>query len=254
MKPRVTRRPRRILVLDVGGSHIRVAHSAHAKVYRIPSGPSMDPTRMMKKLARELKGERYSAVSIGYPGLVIRGKIRREPHNLAKGWVDFDFARAFGCPTRIVNDAAMQALGSYGGGNMLFLGLGTGLGTAMIYDGALAPMELAHLAYKKGRTYEDYVGERGLLRLGKKKWEKEVYAVVETLSAALEPDYVMLGGGNVRKLKQLPPGVRRGDNLNAIVGGIRLWADPPSQGTAESLPPLKARKIHRTRRKGHPAR
>jgi len=179
------------------------------------------------KMARDVKqataGWAYSAVSIGYPGPVIHNRPVSEPHNLGRGWVGFDFRKAFGHPVRIINDAAMQALGSYEGGRMLFLGLGTGLGSAMIVDGILEPMELAHLPYEKGRTYEDYVGIRGLKRLGKKKWRRHVMDVVKQLKAALEADYVVLGGGNAKLLKKLPPGAKPGDNNNAFRGGFRLW-------------------------------
>ncbi|MCI4372402.1 MAG: ROK family protein [Thermoplasmata archaeon] len=214
---------RRVLILDIGGSHVKAAFSDSARERRISSGPRLTPERMVWGLSRLLKGERYDSVAIGYPGLVVRGRIAREPQNLGAGWMGFDFERAFGCPIRILNDAAMQALGSYRGGHMLFLGLGTGLGSAMIIEGKLQPMELAHLPYKKGRTYEEYVGEASLERLGRKKWQREVYRVVELLEHALEPDEVVLGGGNVRKLDRLLPGVRRGDNREAIVGGVRLW-------------------------------
>jgi predicted NBD/HSP70 family sugar kinase len=185
---------------------------------------------MVLKLKKRLKGQRYDAVAVGYPGLVVHGRIIREPYNLGKGWVGFDFEKAFARPTRIINDAAMQALGSYHGGSMLFLGLGTGLGSAMIVGGRLEPMELAHLYYKKGRTFEEVVGEAGLRRLGRRRWEKEVFEVVKSLSSALEPDYVVLGGGNARKLTVLPPGAHRGDNADAFVGGARLWEDESSRG------------------------
>jgi glucose-6-phosphate isomerase len=214
------------LVLDVGGTHVKAGFSGGTGEIRIPSGPKLTPEKMLRKLARRLKGTRFDAVTIGYPGLVVHGRIVRDPHNLGPGWVGYDFEKALHHRVKIVNDAAMQALGSYRGGRMLFLGLGTGLGTAMIVDGQLEPMELAHLPYKKGKTYEEYVGEAGLKRLGRKKWEKEVFAVVRTLSDALEPDYVLLGGGNVRKLKVLPPHVERGTNLAAIPGGVRVWDDP----------------------------
>ena len=174
----------------------------------------------VKKLVR---GWTYDVVSIGYPGPVLHGRPMAEPYHLGRGWVGFDFAEAFGRPVKVVNDAAMQALGSYKGGHMLFLGLGTGLGSAMIVNGELAPMELAHLPYRKGGTFEDYLGERGLKRLGLKKWRRHVNAVVEMLRGALEPDEVVLGGGNVHRLADLPPGVRRGDNDNAFLGGFRLW-------------------------------
>src|SRR5579875_2826760 len=172
----------------------------------------MTPGRMVKAVREASKGWRYDRVSIGYPGVAVHNKPMHEPQNLGKGWVGFDYEKAFKKPLKLVNDAAMQALGSYEGGRMLFFGLGTGLGSAMVVDGIVQPMELAHLPYKKGKTYEDYVGLRGLERLGKKKWRKHVEDVVERLRAALEPDYIVLGGGNVKKLKKLPEGAERGDN------------------------------------------
>jgi len=173
----------------------------------------------VKKLAGDWK---YDAVSIGYPGPVIKNRPLAEPHNLGRGWIGYDFGAAFKRPVKVVNDAAMQALGSYAGGKMLFLGLGTGLGSAMIVDGIVEPMELGHLPYKRG-TFEDYVGVRGYDRLGKKNWRQQVVDVIGRLIAALEPEDVVLGGGNVRRLKELPPGCRAGDNANAFLGGFRLW-------------------------------
>jgi predicted NBD/HSP70 family sugar kinase len=233
MPPRTRRRARRILVIDVGGTHVKAAFSNRPGEVRIPSGPSMDPKKMVRKLKGRLKGKGYDVVAMGYPGIVVHGRILREPHNLGSGWVGFGFEKAFGHPTRIINDAAMQALGSYEGGRMLFLGLGTGLGTAMIVQGRLEPMELAHLLYRKGRTFEEVVGEAGLKRLGRKRWQKEVFAIVGLLAAALEPDYVVLGGGNARKLKALPPKARLGDNRNAFLGGIRLWEKRRGAGKSE---------------------
>jgi glucose-6-phosphate isomerase len=233
--------PSRILVLDIGGSHVKAAFSDSARERRIPSGPNLTPQRMVRGLAKVLKGEKFDAVAIGYPGLVVHGKIAREPHNLGAGWVGYDLEAALRAPVRVVNDAAMQALGSYRGGRMLFLGLGTGLGSAMIIEGRLQPMELAHLPYKKGRTFEEYVGEASFERLGRKKWQKEVAHVVELLEAALEPDEVVLGGGNVRRLDRLLPGVRRGDNREAIVGGVRLWGGSGWPGFPVATPdPLAA--------------
>jgi polyphosphate glucokinase len=213
---------RNILVIDVGGTHIKMLATGHAEL-KIPSGPKMTAGRMAAAVLKATAGWKYTCASIGYPGPVVHGKPLTEPHNLGGGWVHFDFKKAFGCPVKIVNDAAMQALGSYEGGRMLFLGLGTGLGAAMIADGHLEPMELAHLPYKKGRTFEDYVGQRGLERVGERKWRRHVFDVVARLKAALEAEYVVLGGGNSRLLGRLPKGVRLGSNENAFVGGYRLW-------------------------------
>jgi len=179
---------------------------------------------VVKELAA---GWEYDAVSIGYPGPVVRGRPVSEPHNLGRGWVAFDYRKAFGCPVKVINDAAMQALGSYDGGKMLFLGLGTGLGSAMVVDGIVEPMELAHLPYKNA-TFEDFLGKAALKRVGKKRWRKTVAEIVEHLTSALEPDYIVLGGGNARKLKELPPGCRPGNNQNAFLGGFRLWEDKVS--------------------------
>jgi predicted NBD/HSP70 family sugar kinase len=213
-----------VLVVDVGGTNIKILATGQKELRRFPSGPTLTARRMVfgvKKLAGNWK---YDVVSIGYPGLVLKGRIAAEPHNFAWRWVGFDFERAFGCPVKLVNDAAMQALGSYKGGTLLFLGLGTGLGSALVVGGTAVPMELAHLSYKKG-TYEDYVGLRGLKRLGKKKWRQYVANGVASLIAALQPDDVVLGGGNAKKLKELPPGCRVGNNANAFHGGFRLWEE-----------------------------
>jgi len=215
--------PRRILVLDVGGSHVKFLVSGHRQVQRFVSGPRLTAAQMVKNVRKRVRRSEYDAVSIGYPGLVFRGRIAAEPFNLGRGWVGFDFEAAFGKPVRLINDAAMQAVGSYTGGRMLFLGLGTGMGATLILDGIVEPMELGHLPYKSGRTFEDYVGERGLRRLGKKKWRKVVAEVVEHLFRALEVDYVVLGGGNVRRLRELPPMSRLGDNSNAMAGGRIIW-------------------------------
>jgi len=216
----------RILVIDVGGTHVKILATGHRTEVRIPSGPAMTAKQMAAAVKSAAANWKYEAVSIGYPGPVVHGSPLREPHNLGGGWVGFDFTKAFGCPVKIVNDAAMQALGSYAGGRMLFLGLGTGLGSALIVDGILEPLELAHLPYRKGKTYEYCVGQGGLLRLGRRKWRRRVAEVVETLRAALQPDYVVLGGGNSRLIKKLPPGARLGKNSNAFLGGFRLWANP----------------------------
>jgi len=215
--------PQRILVIDVGGTNLKVACSGHADTLKIPSGPKMGAAQMARDVKKAARGWGYQAVSVGYPGMVVNGRPVHEPHNLAPGWVGFDFRKAFGCPVQVINDAAMQALGSYEGGSMLFLGLGTGLGSAMVHDGELEPMELAHLAYRKGKTYEDYAGLRGLERMGRKKWEKHVTRIVNHFREVLGADFVVLGGGNSKKLKSLPPKCRLGDNANAIKGGLRLW-------------------------------
>jgi polyphosphate glucokinase len=231
---------KKILVIDVGGTNVKVLVTGQKESVKIPSGPKMTAREMVKDVRKAASGWEYSAISIGYPGPVIHGHPLCEPHNLGGGWVGFNFKKAFGRPVKIVNDAAMQALGIYRGGHMLFLGLGTGLGSAMIVDGLLEPMEIAHLPYKKGRTYEDYLGIRGLKRLGKKKWRRQVAEVVEQLKNALEADYVVIGGGNAKLLKELPPGARLGDNSTAFTGGFRLWEEPGAQqkwkkGTVRSV-------------------
>jgi len=227
----------KVLVIDVGGTHVKVLASGRKAPVKIPSGPGMTAAKMVKDVKAASAGWDYDAVSIGYPAPVLHGRPLREPYNLGSGWVGFDFKKAFGRPVKLVNDAAMQALGSYEGGRMLFLGLGTGLGSAMIVDGLVEPMELAHLPYEKGRTYEDYVGLRGLKRAGKKKWRRHVFDVVERLKVALEPDYVVLGGGNAKLLHKLPPGARLGDNSNAFPGGFRLWQEPGERAGAKKRTP-----------------
>jgi polyphosphate glucokinase len=212
----------KVLAIDVGGTHVKILATGQKVPQKFVSGPKLTPKQMVSNVKKLAAGWNYDAVSIGYPGPVLHDRILNEPHNLGRGWVNFDFKKAFGCPVKVTNDAAMQALGSYKGGRMLFLGLGTGLGSAMIVDGLLEPMELGHLPYRKA-TYEDYVGVRGLERFGKKKWRKHVADVVQRLTAALEPDDIVLGGGNVKTLQELPKGCRQGDNANAFVGGFRLW-------------------------------
>ncbi len=217
---------KRILAIDVGGNHVKARVFGRREMRQFESGPHLTPRKMVEQV-HELTGDwKFDAVSIGYPGVVLHGKVVAEPHNLGPGWVGFDFRKAFGRPTRVINDAAMQAIGSYEGGRMLFLGLGTGLGSALIVDGIVAPMELAHLPFKKGRSFEDYVGERGLQRLGGKKWRQNVNEMVERLSTVLEADYVVIGGGNARKLKRLPKNARLGSNDFAFNGGFRLWRAP----------------------------
>jgi hypothetical protein len=220
-------RPRlpKVLVIDVGGTNIKILATGKREPRKITSGPVMTPRQMVQEVQQLAADWAYEVLSIGYPGAVSDGRPAAEPKNLTAGWVGFDFERAFKCPVKIINDAAMQALGSYEGGRMLFLGLGTGLGSALITDGVLVPMELAHLRYRKGRTYEDYVGLRGLQRYGKKKWRRHVHDVVMSLRHALLADYVVLGGGNVKKLGRLPQETRLGNNGNAFIGGFRLWLE-----------------------------
>lgn len=221
-RAKTPRTPRRILVIDVGGTHVKFR--VDGKSQKFISGPKMGPAYMVRRIRKLTRGVPCEAVSMGYPGPVLRGRIVAEPHNLGGRWVGFDFAQAFGKPIRIVNDAAMQAMGSYSGGRMLFLGLGTGLGVAFILDGEVEATELGHLPYKRGGSYEDYVGERGRERRGNKKWRKSVRDVIVQLQAAFEADYVVLGGGNAVRMKSLPPKTRLGDNKNAFTGGLRLWS------------------------------
>jgi polyphosphate glucokinase len=216
-------RAQKILVVDVGGTNVKMRASGQKEALKIPSGPTLTASKAVQVVKQNTHGWDFDRISLGYPGPIINGRPLREPHNLGGGWVGFDFQKAFGVPVKIINDAAMQALGSYKGGRMLFLGLGTGLGSAMIVDGALEPMELAHLGYKNGKTYEDYLGLRGLQRLGKKRWRKQVAKVTKLLKNSLGADYVVLGGGNSKKLKELPTGAELGQNENAFLGGLRLW-------------------------------
>jgi len=213
-----------VLVIDVGGSHVKALVSGEPAPRRADSGPAFTAEQMVESVKELAQGWTWEVVSVGVPAPVQAGRLVHDPVNLGTGWVDFDFASAFGQPTRVVNDAAMQALGSYDGGTMLFLGLGTGLGSALVSHGVVQPMELGHLPYRKA-TFEDYVGEAGLERRGKKRWREHVVDAIQRLSAALESDYVVLGGGNADKVKELPPNVRLGDNANAFAGGFLLW-DP----------------------------
>lgn len=213
----------RILVVDVGGTHVKVLATGRRVPVKVLSGPALTPRQMVRLVREATTNWSYDAVSIGYPGPVVNGKPISDPWNLGHGWVGFDFARAFGRPVKVINDAAMQALGSYKRGRMLFLGLGTGLGSALIVDGVLEPMELGHLPYRKGRSYEDYVGAAGLKRLGRKKWRRHVLDVIALLRNALQADDVVLGGGNAKLLDRLPVGVRLGNNAYAFIGGYRLW-------------------------------
>jgi polyphosphate glucokinase len=213
----------KVLVIDIGGTNIKVASSDLRVPVKIPSGPHMTAKTMVEDVLNATQGWEYDCITLGYPGPVNHDAPIMEPHNLAPGWIDFPYAKAFGKPYRFLNDAAMQALGGYKGGKMLFLGTGTGLGSAVIVDGTILPLELAHLPYKNGLTYEEYIGLAGLERRGKKKWRKSVLDIVERLKAAMVCDYVLLGGGNAKLMKELPPHVILGANSNAIEGGIKLW-------------------------------
>jgi polyphosphate glucokinase len=223
MKSEQTAKSPKVLVIDVGGTNVKLLATGEKEARKYPSGPTMTPRKMVRLVKKATADWKYDCISLGYPGPIINGHPLREPHNLGRGWVGFNFQRAFGCPVKIINDAAMQALGSYKGRRMLFLGLGTGLGSAMIVDGILQPMELAHLGYKNGKSYEDYLGLRGLERMGKKKWRRCVAKITKRLKIALDADYVVLGGGNCKKLKELPAGALLGNNENAFLGGFRIW-------------------------------
>ena len=213
-----------VLVIDIGGTHVKVKTPRHREPVKIDSGMKMTPLKMVKQIQEASKDWKFDRVSVGYPGVVVHNKPIHEPHNLAPGWVGFNYEKAFKKPIKILNDAAMQALGSYEGGRMLFFGLGTGLGSAMVVDGIVQPMELAHLPYKRKKTYEDVLGVAGLKKLGKKKWTAEVMKVCDSLQAAMDADYVVLGGGNVDVISKLPKGIRRGSNDNAFTGGVRMWS------------------------------
>lgn len=237
---------KRVLAVDVGGTNIKFLATGQTEPRKFASGPEMTPEKMVAGV-KEMAGDwKYDVVSIGFPAPVLNNRPIAEPHNLAPGWMSFDFAKAFGCPLRMVNDAAMQALGSYKGGKMLFLGLGTGLGSAMIVDGVVLPMELSHLPYRKG-SFESYVSRAALDEVGKKKWRARVADVVARLTAGLLPDDVVIGGGNVKILKVLPPGCRAGENANAFIGGFRLWdkAELPGLESGPITKPSARRKRSR---------
>jgi polyphosphate glucokinase len=227
----------RTLVIDIGGTNIKVRSDTGPEVRKFPSGPRMTPTQMVSAVAGMTADWELDRISIGYPGVVIRNKITAEPPHLGVGWTGFDFAAAFGKPVRIINDAAMQALGSYEGGHMLFLGLGTGLGSALILDGVLQPLELGRLPYRKGRTYEEYVGVNGRRRLGTRRWRAIVLQIIDDLTKSLLPDYVVLGGGEVKRMPDLPPNCRRGSNAAAFEGGFKLWE--PSTPSVRIRDPLR---------------
>jgi polyphosphate glucokinase len=228
----------RVLVVDVGGSSVKIIATGQMQSRSFSSGPKLTPARMVEGVKKLAADWTYDVVSIGYPGAVLGGRPIAEPHNLGRGWIGFDFSHAFGCPVKVINDAAMQALGSYKGGKMLFLGLGTGLGTALVLEGIVAPMEIGHLPYEKG-TYEHYVGRAGFERHGMTKWRRHVANVVERLIAALQPDDIVIGGGNATRLEGPPPRCRMGDNSNAFLGGFAMWAE--SKGLPADLRRKRAR-------------
>jgi hypothetical protein len=235
---------RRVLVVDVGGNNVKLLVSGRRDVRKVPSGPRLTPSRMVAAIRWATDDWRYDAVAIGYPGQVRDGRIAAEPMNLGRGWIRYDFRRAFARPVKVVNDAVMQALGSHSGGRLLFLGLGTGLGAALVLDGRPHPLEIAHLSYRSGRTYEDFLGKRGLDRTGKKRWRGLVFEIVPRLQEAFQVDEVVLGGGNSKLLRRLPRGCRRGDNRNAFIGGFRLFRNAPRAGR----PPARAKAARRRRR------
>jgi polyphosphate glucokinase len=214
---------RKVLVVDIGGSHLKIIATGEHQQRRAESGSGMTARKMVDAVKEMAQGWDYDVVTLGYPGPVTHNRPVLEPVNLGGGWCGFDFEAAFACPVKMINDALMQAIGSYEGGRMLFLGLGTGLGSAMIVDNVAQPMELGHMPYRKGRTFEEYLGNAGRKRLGNKRWRKHVFKVVDQVQKALEPDYIVLGGGNVKRLHELPPACRRGDNANAFDGGFRVW-------------------------------
>ena len=237
-----------VLAVDVGGTNVKILATGQGVPRHFPSGPTLTPKQMVEGVKKLAADWPYDVVSIGYPGPVVRDRVIAEPHNLAPGWVKFDYRKAFGKPVKLINDAAMQALGSYRGGTLLFLGLGTGLGTTLVIDGVVEPMELAHLPYRK-KTFEDYVGVRGLEKYGKKKWRKYVFDVVERLTAVFYPDDIVLGGGNTKRLDELPPRCRPGENANAFIGGLRLWQPAVQLVTPDARLAKPRRKPRKTARR-----
>jgi len=217
-----------VLVIDIGGNNVKMLATGQREPRRFPSGPKLKPAQMVSEVRRNTSDWKYDVVSIGYPGVVVEDRSATEPNNLGRGWVGFDFKSAFGCPVKLINDAAMQAVGTYKSGLMLFVGLGTGVGAALVNQATVIPLELGHLPYKQG-TYEDYIGRRGLERLGRKKWQSHVENCIARMISAIHPDDVVLGGGNAKKLKKLPPGCREGVNSNAFLGGFRLWNEVSDQ-------------------------
>ena len=233
----------KVLVIDIGGTNIKVACTDIRVPIKIPSGPDLTAKQMVEDVLAATDGWHFDCISIGYPGPVNHDAPRQEPHNLGAGWTDFNYKEAFGKPYRFINDAAMQAFGGYKGGRMLFLGTGTGLGSALIFDGTIIPLELAHLPYKNGKTYEEYIGLAGLTLRGKKRWRKSVLDIITRLQAAMVCDYVLLGGGNAKLMKDLPAGVVLGANSNAIEGGLKLWEQAvPQPAPVVAAPKKKAGK------------
>ncbi len=239
-----------ILSIDVGGTHVKILLTGEKEPRKMLSGPDFTPQQLVDDVRKLAEGWNYDVVSIGFPAPVHHNIPSAEPFNLGRGWVDFDYEKVFGCPVKMINDAAMQALGSYKGGIMLFLGIGTGLGSAVVTDHTLLPLELGHLPFKK-KTFEDYVGLHGLEKYGKVRWKKNVFEMIELLTAALLPDYVVLGGGNVKKLKELPPSCIAGDNNNAFIGGFRLW-DGISNRISKTLPSINKPVLAPPRKKTAP--
>lgn len=229
---RNTRAAGKVLVVDVGGTNVKILATGQAERRRFPSGPTLTPTQMVSNVKDLARDWEYGVVSIGYPGRVLRGQASSEPRNLGLGWMNFDFAKEFGCPVKLMNDAAMQALGTYEGGKMLFLGLGTGLGSSLVVEGLIVPMEWANFSYRDG-TVEDYLGVRGLKRLGKKKWSRHVTRLIVLMNEVFHVDSIVIGGGNAKKLKNLPPGCRVGCNSDAFVGGFRLWEESSGPRSAK---------------------
>ena len=236
-----------ILSIDIGGTHVKILLSGETEPRKMPSGPNFTPQDLVRDVTVLAEGCKSDVVTIGFPAPVHNNRPVADPFNLGSGWVGFDYEKAFGCPVKIINDAAMQALGSYKGGKVLFLGLGTGLGSAVVTDHALLPLELGHLPFKK-KTFEDYVGIRGLEKNGRSKWAKHVFETVELLTAAILPDYVVLGGGNVKKLAALPPACIAGNNANAFLGGFRMWAGPADRATAQDPAVRKAAQTARQKK------
>ena len=241
----------KVLSIDIGGTHVKILIKGEKEPRKMVSGRDFTPAQMVSDVKELAKGWDFDVVSIGFPAPVHNNQPVAEPFNLGPGWVGFDYEKAFGKPVKMIHDAAMQALGSYKGGKMLFLGLGTGLGTTVINDHAILPMELGHLPFRK-KTFEDYVGIRGMEKDGKGKWKKHVFATVELLTAAILPDYIVLGGGNVKKLKTLPPACIAGDNANAFEGGFRMWEGPADRvGTPD---PAVHKAARASRRKKGPSK